>query len=335
MIPVQDVCASFQFTTDGLTDAARAKKVRELRERATVLGNIEPIEPLPDCPVRADITKTVLPGLGVMSGMLCGLRQAVRPKAISGGEDDLFLGINLSGSSIAQQNDQELILRDGDAVLATRGLTGFTITRPTAVHFLGFRLPRSAIVPLVARIDDAPIQIVPHGTETLNLLSVYARAIVDEQPPQTSELQPLVAAHLHDLIAATVDATQVCQAVQESRGIRAARLRAIMADITANLCDCDLTVAALARRQRLTPRYVHKLFESVGLTFSAFVLARRLARAHRMLSAPAFGDRTISSVAFDVGFGDLSYFNRAFRRRYGATPSDIRQSAQWRGSPPR
>ena len=121
MIPVQDVCASFQFTTDGLTDAARAKKVRELRERATVLGNIEPIEPLPDCPVRADITKTVLPGLAVMSGMLCGLRQAVRPKAISGGEDDLFLGVNLSGSSIAQQNDQELTLRDGDAVLMPSG----------------------------------------------------------------------------------------------------------------------------------------------------------------------------------------------------------------------
>jgi AraC-like DNA-binding protein len=36
---------------------------------------------------------------------------------------------------------------------------------------------------------------------------------------------------------------------------------------------------------------------------------------------------TIGSVAFDVGFGDLSYFNRTFRRRYGAAPTEIRQSA--------
>jgi AraC-like DNA-binding protein len=107
-----------------------------------------------------------------------------------------------------------------------------------------------------------------------------------------------------------------------------------MADIAANLGDCDLTVAAVARRQRVTPRYVHKLFESEGLTFSAFILGRRLSRAHRMLSDPRFGDRNISSVAFDVGFGDLSYFNRAFRRRYGATPSEIRQTAERSGFSP-
>ena len=30
------------------------------------------------------------------------------------------------------------------------------------------------------------------------------------------------------------------------------------------------------------------------------------------------------SIAYDVGFGDLSYFNRCFRRAYGATPSGVR-----------
>jgi AraC-like DNA-binding protein len=44
-----------------------------------------------------------------------------------------------------------------------------------------------------------------------------------------------------------------------------------------------------------------------------------------MLTDPRCSERTVSSIAFDAGFGDLSYFNRAFRRRYGATPSDIRR----------
>jgi AraC-like DNA-binding protein len=35
----------------------------------------------------------------------------------------------------------------------------------------------------------------------------------------------------------------------------------------------------------------------------------------------------VSSIALDAGFGDISYFNRAFRRRYGATPSDVRAQA--------
>jgi AraC-like DNA-binding protein len=63
--------------------------------------------------------------------------------------------------------------------------------------------------------------------------------------------------------------------------------------------------------------------------FSSFVLGQRLSRAHRILSDPHLSDRNISAVVFDVGFGDLSYFNRAFRRRYAATPRDIRRSAIW------
>jgi AraC-like DNA-binding protein len=32
----------------------------------------------------------------------------------------------------------------------------------------------------------------------------------------------------------------------------------------------------------------------------------------------------IATIAFDVGFGDLSHFNRQFHRRFGATPTDVR-----------
>ena len=34
----------------------------------------------------------------------------------------------------------------------------------------------------------------------------------------------------------------------------------------------------------------------------------------------------MSAIAYDAGFGDLSYFNRNFRHRYGATPRDVRKS---------
>ena len=56
-----------------------------------------------------------------------------------------------------------------------------------------------------------------------------------------------------------------------------------------------------------------------------FVLDRRLALAYRTLRQPRSATRTISSIAYDTGFGDLSYFNRTFRRRYGITPSGARR----------
>jgi AraC-like DNA-binding protein len=43
---------------------------------------------------------------------------------------------------------------------------------------------------------------------------------------------------------------------------------------------------------------------------------------------PARDRMAIWVVTMDAGFGDLSYFNRAFRRRYGASPSDVRATAR-------
>jgi AraC-like DNA-binding protein len=77
-------------------------------------------------------------------------------------------------------------------------------------------------------------------------------------------------------------------------------------------------------RQGITPRYVHKLFEVEGISFSQFVLEARLARAYHMLTDSQHAGMTISAVAFLAGFGDLSHFNHSFRRRYGSSPSGIR-----------
>jgi AraC-like DNA-binding protein len=76
---------------------------------------------------------------------------------------------------------------------------------------------------------------------------------------------------------------------------------------------------------------VRKLFESEDTSFTQFVLGQRLARAHALLSDPHFADRSIAALALEAGFGDLSYFNRAFRRRYGDAPSEMRAGAR-RGS---
>jgi AraC-like DNA-binding protein len=58
------------------------------------------------------------------------------------------------------------------------------------------------------------------------------------------------------------------------------------------------------------------------------VLGERLARVHQMLRSPLHLARGTSAIAYDAGFGDLSHFNRDFRRRYGATPSDVRAAAK-------
>ena len=59
--------------------------------------------------------------------------------------------------------------------------------------------------------------------------------------------------------------------------------------------------------------------------FAEFLRNQRLALAYRILTDTRFAERSISSIAYETGFGDLSNFNHYFRRRYAATPSEIRK----------
>ena len=86
-------------------------------------------------------------------------------------------------------------------------------------------------------------------------------------------------------------------------------------------------MTALAGRHGCTPRCIQRLFEAEGTTFTGYLLAQRLARAYSMLIDPRCARNKIIAVAYDCGFNNLSYFNRAFRRQYGEVPSDVRAQA--------
>jgi AraC-like DNA-binding protein len=168
----------------------------------------------------------------------------------------------------------------------------------------------------------------PSNTATLRLLTHYLAEVSNGYTLAAPELRRSVVTHVHDLVALVAGATRDGMALAQARGLRAAQLTAIKAYITGDLGRLDLTVESVAAHHHITPRQVQRLFETGGTTFSKFVLSQRLAWAHRLLSDPRSAGQAISSIAYTVGFGDLSYFNRAFRLRYSATPSDVRADAQ-------
>jgi AraC-like DNA-binding protein len=314
--------SSFRFSINDVPASNRAKAVCELRERGILA-----IEPLPNSDLHLDIAKWLLPGVGILSGTLCGLRQEGTPKSV-GASDDLFFGVNLAGRSTAIQRGREITFGDGDAVLLSCAERTFNIPRPTPVCFVGLRMPRKRLAAIVTDIDDQVMRVTPGVTDALKLLTGYLRTVLNEEVLASPAIARVVASHLLDLIALSLGATHDTAISAQAGGVRAARLQAIKTDIVANLANSSLTVADIAARHGVTPRYVHKLFEYQGTTFTQFVLRQRLDHAYRMLRDQRLSMLSITSIAFDVGFGDLSYFNRTFRRRYNATPSDIRNEAE-------
>lgn len=107
--------------------------------------------------------------------------------------------------------------------------------------------------------------------------------------------------------------------------LASARLDAVIAGIDEWLADSELSAATLGIRLGLSERYVHHLLAEAGLKFTRLVREKRLERARRMLERPGAAGMRIVDIAYATGFGDLSNFNRVFRRRFGRTPSDMRR----------
>jgi AraC-like DNA-binding protein len=278
------------------------------------------IEPRLDAPFRLDAITRMLPDLAIAHSVRSSMRTTHR----GGASDDISMQVLLAGASSVQVEGTTHELTAGMGAIGRHG-TAAVIDVPEGVRLLSVRLRRRLIEPLIK--DFGSFSVV-RDTQALRLLVGYVRMIETEKTIASPEARHLVTTHMHDLVALAFGASHDAKELIAQRGKRAARLAAMKADILGNLAEPNLSVAAVAARQHVTPRYVHMLFETEGVTFSEYLVAQRLVRAHRMLSDPRFAGQQIGAIALNVGFNDLSYFNRTFRRRYGATPSDVREAAQ-------
>ena len=83
-----------------------------------------------------------------------------------------------------------------------------------------------------------------------------------------------------------------------------------------------MSLRALASRARRSPFELHRSFRRlVGETTKQYTLRVRLDRAAADLVS---GRRTILEIALAAGFGSHEVFTRAFRRRFGLSPSSYR-----------
>jgi AraC-like DNA-binding protein len=317
----------FRLSSSQFAERDRIEASREIIGRSLMKMNFEL---RPDVPFNVDMVFRALPDVVLATGT-CSAMDCLRPPDLI--EDDgLVLTIPVSGYSVLHVRGKEIPIGGGTAAL-TRTADVARCEIQSASEVINFRFSFDKMAQQIVDLEAATMRPIPVGTEALRLLVHYAAMLKEDNSITDPSLQSMMASHLQDLAALAIGATRDAAVVAGGRGVPAARLRAIKADISRNLSDRRLSIDAVAARHGITPRYVAMLFEGEATTFSEFVLAQRLDRVFRMLTDPRFSDRTVSSLASELGFGDLSYFNRCFRRRYGATPSDVR--AHSLGRPPR
>jgi AraC-like DNA-binding protein len=321
-----DEITTLRVSSADFSDRDRVEAFRETFGRAIMQIDIDPS---PGHPLDVEMTLRALPGLGIATGRISPTHNSHPSSLID--NDDPVLVVARQGSGALKQRGREATIANGQAILTSNGMVGSFVGHVTS-HVFTFRLTRDLLASRIPDLENALIRPLPANHPALQLLMGYTSALNDDQALATPELRHAVVSHVHDLAALALGMTGDSAVLANERGVKAARLRAIKADIIANCRQQHFSIEAIARQHQISPVYIRQLLAADGTTFTELVIHYRLAHAHRTLTNPRHADRAIGSIAFESGFSDLSYFNRTFRRRYGAKPSDIRANAL--ASPP-
>jgi AraC-like DNA-binding protein len=187
--------------------------------------------------------------------------------------------------------------------------------RSLAFHYAPARLEAVvAAVPSARRLEFTRPRLAP--TPALAGLLASAEAARDDDDPAAFEEVALELA-----AAAAIAGTDGTGRAAEPSRRDVARVTHALRRIE-ETAEETLSLDDLASEAAMSPYHFLRTFRRVaGMTPHQYVLRTRLHRAAVRLRRT---DDAVSTIAFDAGFGDLSTFNRRFRRIMGASPSAFR-----------
>jgi len=82
----------------------------------------------------------------------------------------------------------------------------------------------------------------------------------------------------------------------------------------------------MRKKMNISPKHLNAICkQSTNKTVTELIHGRILTEAKRLLS---YSTLNIKQISFDLGFNDLSYFQRFFKKRTGKTPREFRQEHQ-------
>jgi AraC family transcriptional regulator, positive regulator of tynA and feaB len=233
--------------------------------------------------------------------------------------DAFFLNMTLRGSSTFTQGGRSGRLGPGDFALVD-GAQPFDFEFDGPFEQVSLTMPHDLLAPhltspatatAVAVRGDRGLGAV--ASSTLAGLSQGAAGIDDGvSRPLVERVAGLVGLTLGSIPAPNVGPLALTQLALD--------------EVERSLADPELTPGLVADRIGVSTRYLHRLFESRGESFGRHLLARRLERCRAALIDPRRAELTVGEIAWRAGFTDPSYLARAYRRRYGVSPTEERSA---------
>lgn len=316
------------FSADNLPAGLPEEKRRKLWvDLYSDLYSTPDVRFLDDRPLRVDFTFTVFGGVTVAQcdGTVNKVTRSVPYDAE--GPDICYLIVNRSPTRLAYQSRHrpEIVLGNGE----------MTLVSPTDVREARFdsdasrydivTIPRIQLLEKVGQVGNHLYQPTDPAQPAARLLRRYLDILGTDDELNSEDLSAHIQTTLVDLVSVVLNGKKNGAGSSGERGLRAARVQAILSEIKSGFGNPAFSPELLARKLGLSTRYVQDLLTSTGASFTERVLELRLRQAETMLADPRHDNRKISDIAFACGFSDISYFNHCFRSRFGCSPTQYRR----------
>jgi len=266
-----------------------------------------------------DVSSIVSP-LGIEFSRVSSSAQTISG-ACSSRPHCLWLALPIQGVFVLDEGSENTDLRLGDILYGPTGRNS-TLRLPDHFVMLYIRIPQTMLYPRLLNLQMLPMGTLTGRAAVNRIFSGLLHSIVDNLEELTDEhIRPIEVALSEFVISSLAESSAMsCFDVAG-----ASNFHRISQAIELQLGDGDLTLHQVADQQRVSARYIQKLFQQAGMSFSQYLRQRRLEHCHADLASATHRNLSISDICFRWGFNDAAHFSRSFRADYGMTPRAFRQ----------
>ena len=265
--------------------------------------------------------------VGTISGTVQSITRTATDVAFEN-TDNVVLLFN-SGSHVIgiEQKGRSTDCVSGGAVLIEQCEPSWIkVAAPDVCNLMAVQVPRGHVRRECAQLEDRFLAPIPPSLHTVALMRAYVDFLLDQPDGEDVFVARLASKHIADLVAAIVSLDGGAYQGR-LKGLRAGRVALILREIDRSFAESGFSLTVLANRLAVTPRYVQTLLAEAETSFTDELAKRRLDRARELLTSSSHFYMSIIDISEECGFSTVSHFHRIFRRRFDATPGEVRALA--------
>jgi AraC-like DNA-binding protein len=232
--------------------------------------------------------------------------------------DHYGLFVQLSGETMSIRGEETTRLSAGEIGFCLGGPYRGAHGGRSAIAML----PRAMIERRAPWLRNLPYRKLAANARFVDHVRLHMMELAGDGPPLDEAQTSLLADNLCNLMALAAAGGMPATRLQGEL-----QLEALLAFCRQHLQNPDLSPQRAADAVGISLRTLHSRFRQTGRSFGHWVLEARLDGCSAALRDPHQRQKNISELAYQWGFNDLSYFNKAFRAQFGMTPGD------WRNDP--